>query len=153
MFRFLAQKRFFKVPLTLGMPAPYMYDLLSLLFVGAAVPGCSDLSGIRRRSPLVTLSPRDFILIGSLGLYGVRLSMWIAILRKNRIPQTAEWLAAILPLVGTLICLIFSGQMVRAYAGDHGYYRCADQHDQGTLYVYAAPACPSPAQPPGSTRS
>ena len=150
---FLTQKRFFKVPLTLGMPAPYMYDVLSLLFLLAAILGYSDLAGFRHRLPLVRSSPRDFIMIGSLGLYGVRLSMWIAILRKNRMPQIAEWLAAILPLAAAVICLVFSGPMVRAYAAGHGYHRCADQHDGGTLYVYAAPSAACPVQPPGSTRS
>ena len=94
-----------------------------------------------------------FALIGSIGIYGVRLSVWIAIIRRNRMPQTLEWLVCLVPLAATIICFVFSGPMVRAYAAGQGYHRCADRHDHGTLYVYAAPTTACPAQPPGSTRS
>ena len=148
MVNFLTKTRLFRVALRPGMPAPYIFDLLALFFVLAAFLGLDDLKGINRGLTVTVVPANAFALIGTLGLYGVRVAMWIAILRRNRMPQTLEWAACLAPLAVTLACLVFSGSLVRAYAAQHDYRRCADQRDHGTNYVFASPkaACPAPVR-------
>ena len=147
---FFTGKRLFRVPLHLSTPGPYAFDLLALFFVLAAFLGLDDLKSINNGAPVAVVPANAFALMGVLGLYGIRLSMWVAILRRNRMPQTLEWLVCLAPLAVTLICFIASGLMVRAYAAQHHYRRCADQRDHGTNYVFAAPkaVCPAPVRPP-----
>ena len=155
MINFLTRNRIFKNKISAGMPAPYLFDIVAILLFFGAYLGFQDIHDFDTRAKAVSVPANAFALIGCVGIYGIRIATWIAILRRNRMPQTVEWLVSLLPLGATLLCFVFSGTMVRAYATSHHYHACGEQQDHGTLYVYAAPssACPSSAQPPGSTRS
>ena len=145
---FFTAKRLFRVPLHISTPGPYAFDLLALFFVLGTFLGLDDLKSINQGASVAVVPANAFALVGVLGLYGIRLSMWVAILRRNRMPQTLEWVVCLAPLAATLTCFAASGLMVQAYAEQHHYRRCADQRDHGSNYVFAAPqaACPAPVQ-------
>jgi hypothetical protein len=148
---FLAERRLFARKLDARMPALYLLDALLLPFLGLAVLVGSDLGhldGVRRS---VEVSSHSFAMLGAVGLYGFRIATWIAILRKNRTPQTAEWLVTLAGFAVFGVCVIFSSQLTDAYAAAHGYRPCGPvaYHREVTLmFAKDGVACPPPPKRP-----
>ena len=115
----------------------YIAELVLLALIAVAYLGYSDLSPLRTGSPTATVERDDFALIGGLGLYAIRLSSFIAMLRSYRMPQTAEWLVFIIGTTARVICFAFSGTFVQSYANAHNYRLCYRQHDRATTYTFA----------------
>ena len=122
----------------------YIAELVLLALIAVAYFGYSDLSPLRTGSPTVTIQRNDFALIGGLGLYAIRLSSFIAMLRSYRMPQTPEWLMFMIVTTAMVTCFALSGTFVQSYASAHGYHWCYRQHDRATTYTFAKDhdACP-----------
>jgi hypothetical protein len=150
MFGFLTKKPYFSKPQRASNPALYVFELFALLLIFSAWLGLSDLRQINAGGPTATSPSNAIAMIGWLGLYGVRLSSWIAIARRNRMPQAAEWLATIVPFTVMILCFLFSGQLVQAYAAGHGYRACGSYHDRETILTFAKPQTACPLKPKAS---
>ena len=141
---FLTNTRIIGKDLKVADPAPYAFDLVLVLLIYMAYTGVDDLRALGRATPVASASAADFSLIGALGIYGIRLSSIVAIIRKNRQPQVVEWLAFIIPMAFAVFCFLTSGMLVRGYAAAHGYRTCYKEGLRSTVYVFAMPhtICP-----------
>ncbi len=144
---FLLDKPYFSKPQRAGNPALYIFELVALVLIFSAWLGVQELGQISGGRPTATSSAGAVAMIGWLGLYGIRISSWIAIARRNRMPQTLEWLATIVPFALMILCFVFSGPLVRAYASGHGYRFCGRYHDRETVLTFAKPGVACPAAP------
>lgn len=147
MRNFLTESRFFSKKLDIRMPALYLLDLLLIPFVICAYLVWLDMRQFNGANRTNEVSAHSFALMGVVGIYGLRISTWIAILRKNRMPQTLEWLATLIGLGVVIFCIIFSAQLTEAYAGAHGYRLCGPiaYHREVTLmFAKRGVACPPP---------
>ena len=147
MLKFLTSTPYFSKPQSATNPALYICELFALFLIFAAWLGLSSLREIHLGRATAKCSAHAFALIGALGLYGVRISSWIAIARRNRMPQTAEWLATIIPFAVMIACFLFSGQLVQSYAASHGYRFCDRYHDRETILTFAKPQASCPVVP------
>ena len=147
MLDFLTKKPYFSKPQKWNNTWLYMFELFGLLLIFSAWIGLSDLRSISSGGPTASSPANAISMIGWLGLYGVRLSSWIAILRRNRMPQTAEWLATIVTFAAMILCFLFSGQLVQGYAASRGYRACGSYHDRETILTFAKPQVACPAEP------
>ena len=147
MLGFLTKRPYFSKSQSATNPALYVCELFALLLAFSAWLGLDGLRQINVGQATAVVPANAVAMIGWLGLYGVRLSSWIAILRRNRMPQTAEWLATIMPFTVMIACFLFSGQLVHAYAASRGYRFCDRYHDRETLLTFAKPQASCPAIP------
>ena len=127
---------------------PYFFELFLVVFLFAFWLGYSDLAAIRRHDAIATAGPSDFILMATPGIYGIRVSMFIAMARRYRMPQVLEWLAFIVPMAVFVVCAAASGHFAKAYAGAHGYRFCGGQGERSTTYVFATGTCNAVSTPP-----
>ena len=139
-------KRFFSKELTIGMPALYIYDLFGLLFLFSAWIGWQELHKLNGAAT-ASVSASAIAFFAALGLYGVRIATWITIFKRNCMPQKAEWLVSLLPMIPMFICFFFSAPLVRAYASSRDYQYCYSYHDRETVLVFAKPGIACPAKP------
>lgn len=72
----------------------------------------------------VMVKPTSMSMMFSLGLYGIRISFFIAALRRNRMPQTAEWIVSILSICFLFLGILFGGSLLGRYAHARGYHFC-----------------------------
>ena len=147
MLEFLTKKPYFSKPQSATNLALYICELFALLLIFSASLGLDSLHQINSGRPTAESSANAFALISALGLYGVRISSWIAIARRNRMPQTAEWLATIIPFAVMIACFLFSGPLVKGYAASHGYRFCDRYHDRETILTFAKPQASCPVVP------
>ena len=88
--------------------------------------------------------PSDIAMVGFLGLYGFRISTFVAMIRRNRRPQVIEWWCTLIGLA-MLIAWPLDGTLLRLYASLHGYEFCRElpggkvTHD---LFVLHGHPCP-----------
>ncbi|HTH98434.1 MAG TPA: hypothetical protein VL574_13535 [Stellaceae bacterium] len=91
----------------------------------------------------VRMVPGIFSFVGALGIYGFRISTYIAIARKFQMPQRAEWFSLLGGLAFMTFFFVFGGWMMEAWVSHHGYKYCfkANEGKQG-LYVRDNLTCP-----------
>lgn len=121
---FIYQQRLFGNPVRLDYYPAFIFEVILAFNLWAVVGSLGDLAGFASGRPIVVTSPWVFTLFGGLGLYGMRMAMYIAIIRRNRASQPAEWLVTLLGLGLACIFLLFGGSMLRWYADLQGYDRC-----------------------------
>ncbi|NPD69848.1 hypothetical protein HN018_22145 (plasmid) [Lichenicola cladoniae] len=129
----------------IGSPGGYLFDALMLLFLFVAYLGDRDLQAFSKGLPSVTVPGSTFVFYGTLGIYGIRAAMYVAMLRRNRAPQTIEWLVFIFPIAFAIVCFVASGPLLRVYADLHGYRFCSAHGDRATMYTFARQkeSCPA----------
>lgn len=147
MFDFVGNARLIRKDLQPSRPIFLVAEVFLASMLVAFWLGWSNLLLFRSKQNIVEVGLNDIALIGFIGFYGVRISMFIAIARGLRMPQQVEWLVAILPASIALICLVLSGPIERAYIAANGYHYCGSRTDPGTrssLYTFAAESvrCP-----------
>ena len=147
MFSFVWKKPFFSIRLSARNPTLYLFDLFALLFVAATWAGLDSLSQINHSLPVAESSTHAFAMIAIWGVYGVRISAWIAILRRNRMPQVAEWLVSLVAFTLMVLCIVFSGALVKGYAAARGYHFCYAYYDRDHLLTFAKPQARCPPTP------
>ena len=149
---FLVDKPYFSKPQRAGNPALYVFEAFLLVLLFSAWLGLQDLNEINGGRSTAESPANAFAMIGCLGLYGIRISSWIAIVRRNRMPQTLEWMATIVAFALMILCFVFSGPLVRAYAAGHGYRFCGRYQERETMLTFARPGvgCPAASKPSGS---
>lgn len=142
---FIYRQRLFGNPLRLGYYPAFIFEVILALNLWAIAGDLSDLAGFADGRPTVVTSPWVFRLFGGLGLYGVRVAMYIAIIRRNRAPQPAEWLVTLLGLGFACFFLLFGGSMLSWFADLHGYDRCAvvSSRAEDAVFVPHGKPCPS----------
>lgn len=122
---FIRTKRLFANKIKLSFIPAYFFDVFALIILLLVVyDSIPQLRQFSHGAATVTARPSAISLIGALGLYGVRISTYIAIARRNRIPQVAEWWATLIGLGLVFFCMMFSGTILDAYAHLHGYQLC-----------------------------
>lgn len=86
-----------------------------------------------------------FVLFGALGIYGIRAAMYVAMLRRNRAPQTIKWLVFLIPIAVAIACFGASGPLLRVYADPHSYEFCSAHAARATMYTFARQkeSCPA----------
>ncbi len=141
---FLTERRFFSKKVTL-FPLSFFFEFLLLNMLGfITFITWPELISFVRRSDQVIADPDGIAVIGLLGLYGARISMFVAVIRKNRMPQTIEWWCTLIGLA-MLIAWPLDGTLLRLYASLHGYEFCRElpggkvTHD---LFVLHGHPCP-----------
>jgi hypothetical protein len=104
----------------------YGYDVLFLaLFLSFWHVAWPDFSAYSSNVQSISVSKDDMLAVAMLGLYGPRISIFIAIARHNRMPQTAEWLVTIIGLSFMILMWLFGDYLFVPYAGLHGYKFCS----------------------------
>jgi hypothetical protein len=141
---FIYRQRLFGNPLRLDQYPAFVFEAILALNVWAIVGDLGDLAGFAAGRPTVVTSPWVFTLFSGLGLYGVRVAMYIAIVRRNRAPQSAEWLATLLGLGLACFFLLFGGSMLSWFAGLHGYDRCPAVSSRAEDAVFVSRGTPCP---------
>ena len=145
---FLTTTRLFSQPVRLTQWGGYFFDFLFLLFLWASYDSVRNLHGFSTGAPTVSVPGSAFVFLGALGIYGVRLAMYVAILRHNRAPQTLEWLVTNVPFVLAIPCFVASSRLVKLDAELHHYRFCYRETQRAPRYVFAAPSNTCPPLPP-----
>jgi len=145
---FTSRARLFSRRGNLRHPSLFFFDAFFLVCMYFAIQAFQDLAQFSAGASVVIASRTDFGLLGSVGFYGVRISSYIALFRGNRMPQTVEWCTCLTGLVFALICLAFSGEMVKGYAGLKGFAFCYHESDSSGELVFTSRGfqCPAPAR-------
>ncbi len=125
------------------------FEFILFFFLMACYIGYTNLSGIRQHDAFTFADTWDFLLIGSPGLYGLRVARFIAEARKYRLPQTLEWLVFIVPLAVFFTCAVGSSHFVQSYAAARGYQFCGPRSDHASIYVFVRPPERCPVIPQG----
>ena len=81
------------------------------------------------------------------GLYGFRIATYIAIARKCRMPQVAEWWACLLGMAFFIMFAVFGGHMLKAYASTRGYTYCFEDAFRNPEYVFERRPLACPPEP------
>jgi hypothetical protein len=124
---FVHEQRLFANPVGFTGAAFYggfIFELLLAFTIWMALYAIEDLRAFTSDHSVVITSPRVFMTFTSVGIYGIRVAMFIAIIRRNRSPQTLEWIVTLIGLGVTLFGIMFSSLLLSCYAGVQGYYRC-----------------------------
>jgi hypothetical protein len=149
LIEFLYRRRLFSKPLSIKMPALYLYDLLMLPFLFISILVIKDLSAFDGRAAN-EVSAHSFALLGTVGLYGLRVATWICIARHNRMPQTAEWTVTLAGLAVLVGCIVLSPQLTETYAGSRGYRLCGPVvHHREVTLLFAKQGDSCPPRPRG----
>ena len=121
------------------------FDVLILLFLFVAFLGYQELRAFGEAPPIVTVPGSTFVFFGALGIYGIRAAMYVAMIRRNRAPQTIEWLVFLIPIALAITCFVASGPLLRVYASFHGYEFCSAHGTRATMYTFAKKkeSCPA----------
>ena len=152
MLGFITRSRLIRQDIRPGRPIFLLYDLFGLVLLWNAWDSWQSLSQFRLHEPLVSVSLSEVAGIGGIGLYGMRIAMFIALIRGLRMPQTLEWLVAIVPATLFLICLLFSSPIERAYIAAHDYCLCRtveERHGSVLLFASDPAACRAGKAIPG----
>ena len=144
---FLTTSRLFGKPVKPTQWGGYGFDLLFVFFLWMSWQGFSDLHGFSTGAPVVSVPASTFVFFGALAIYGIRVAMYIAMLRRNRGPQTLEWLVTIIPILLALPCFVASGHLVKLDARLHGYQFCYGDADRSPRFVFAASGARCPPLP------
>ena len=121
------RERLFAKPVRPTEPAflfGFIFELILALAIWVLTLELGDLAAFTSNAPAVIVSANAFRAVGSPGIYGIRLAMFIAIFRRNRAPQTLEWMVTLAGLGIFIFFLTFGGLLLDGYAGLHGYRRC-----------------------------
>jgi hypothetical protein len=142
---FIFRQRLFGKPVRLDYYPAFIFEVILALNLWAIVGSLGDLAGFASGRPIVVTSPWVFTLFGGLGLYGVRMAMYIAVIRRNRAPQPAEWLVTLLGLGLACFFLLFGGSMLNWFADLHGYDRCpvVSSRADDAVFVLHGKSCPA----------
>lgn len=144
LFGFIHRQRLFANPVRFDLYLAFIFELILALSIGAIVLSRGDLAAFSSNQPIVTTSPWFFMLFTGVGLYGIRIAMYIAIIRRNRAPQVLEWVMTLVGLGIAVICMGFGGLMLQGYARLHGYDRCPAGSIHATDAVFVRPPTPCP---------
>ena len=142
---FIYRQRLFANPVRLDYYSGFIFELILVLDLWAIAGNLSDLAGFAAGRPTVIASPWAFTLFSGLGLYGVRVATYIAIIRRNRAPQPAEWLVTLLGLGLACFFLLFGGSMLNWFADLNGYDRCpvVSSRADDAVFVPHGTFCPA----------
>jgi hypothetical protein len=144
---FIYRQRLFAKPVRLAEPA-FFYGFFFEALLAAAIWMLSleldDLVPFASNQPAVIVSPNTFRLFGLIGIYGIRLAWFIAIIRQNRAPQILEWVVTLLGLGAAFFCFMFGAFLLDGYAGLHGYRRCPAIGFRAREAVFVRPQTPCP---------
>ncbi len=123
---FITHRRLFKNELKPTMLSGYVLDLIALAVIWQVVyfsiPQLKQLSG---NAVEVIVPPTAIALIGFVFFYGVRISTYVAMIRRNRSPQTIEWWCMLIGLVVPLGVWPLDDTILKAYASASGYRYCS----------------------------
>ena len=139
---FIYRHRLFGNPVRLDYYLGYMFEVILVLSLWLIVVDLDDLAGFAAHLPVVVTSPLLFNLLGGVCFYGVRVSMYIAIIRRNRSPQPAEWVVTLLGLGLAVFFMLFGGFVLNGYAALHGYDRCVTRGSDAVFVPYRT-SCPA----------
>lgn len=143
---FIARRRLFANEVKPSMLTGYVLDLVAaLVLVCVILVSLPDLRQFGRGAAQVSAAPASVALIGFLFSYGIRLSTYVAMIRRNRAPQVLEWWCMLLGITIPLLVWLLDGLLLRSYAALHGYGYChtigGDRIAQ-YLFARAGSACP-----------
>ena len=133
--------------ITLATWQLYFFDLLMLFFIFGAVVSVRDLKAFDSNADQVSMFWGNLTVLGGLGIYGIRIAMYIAIFRKCRMPQVAEWWACLLGMAFAVVFSAFGGQMLKAYASTRGYSYCFEDAFRHPYYVFERRPLACPPEP------
>jgi hypothetical protein len=139
---FIYRHRLFGNPVRLDYYLGFMFEVILVLSLWGIVVDLDDLAGFAAHLPVVVTSPSVFYLLSGVGVYGVRVSMYIAIIRRNRSPQPAEWVVTLLGLGLAFFFMLFGGSVLNGWAALHGYDRCLSRGADAVFVPYGA-SCPA----------
>ena len=145
---FVRTQRFFRKPATLLNPGGFCLDFIALLilafFYFVSLP---DLERFNGTSAAVEVNTGSVSAVFAFGLYGARISLLIAALRRNRMPQTAEWLVTLIGLALIFFGIVFGGDVLDLYAHARGYDFCfARAAGKTSVHIFALHGHPCPAR-------
>lgn len=144
---FISERRLFANPVRPSMLGGYVLDLVAaLVLVCVIFISLPELRPFGQRAAQVTAEPVSIAMIGFLFSYGIRLSTYVAMIRRNRSPQVLEWWCMLLGIAIPLLVWLLDGVLLRSYATWHGYSYChAIGGNRLTDYVFtrAGLACPT----------
>lgn len=123
----------------------YFFDLLFIAAAWLAYDSIDFLRSFGAGTALIVGSPYGASVLGGLGIGGVRLSMYIAIIRKNRTPQRLEWITCLGGIAFMFTFILFGGLFLNLLAGFEGYKRCATEQTRDDYAVFARAGTPCPA--------
>lgn len=140
---FIRTTRLFSNEIRLNFFLAYFLDFLALCFltfvIFVSVPELEKFSSV---SAHIQSEPIAIGMIGALGLYGTRISMYIAIIRKNKAPQVLEWWATLIGLSFAVALFLFSGYFLQFYGSLHGYRICRIDNQKLALYDFGKTGVP-----------
>lgn len=145
---FIYRQRLFAKPIRLDFYGGFIFELILAGAIWAIVLDLGDLLDFVSGQPVVTVSPRTFQLLGLIGPYGIRIAMYIAIIRRNRAPQVLEWIVTLIGLGFSVVFFALGGFMLTWYAELHGYDRCPAVTFRNTAAVFVLHETSCPAKPP-----
>ena len=143
---FITEKRLFGKQLKPTTFSAYFLDFLSLFAIWLAIVySLPELHRFIAREDQVIAPPSAIAGIGFVFTYGIRISMYVAMIRRNRAPQVIEWCCMLIGLVVPLICWLFDGLLLHAFASASGYSFCrsvATDPLVKDLFVLRGHSCP-----------
>lgn len=125
MMAFITKSRLFRKEVKLTMWSGYFLDFLSIVAIWTAIfDAAPRLRPFSTHAPVIVAPPAAIAMIGFAFMYGLRLSMYVAIIRKNRAPQIIEWWFMLIGIIIPLVLWLFDGILLDVYASFSGYISC-----------------------------
>ncbi len=122
---------------------PYLIDLIFIgVFIFLYFDPLQDLAQFHEGIKIIKIDPLSARLISCIGIYAIiGLPVRIAIFRRHRMPQIAEWLSMYFGFAWAALFLLFGGVMLNIYAGLDGYTHCFNDN-AFAIYAHAPAVCP-----------
>lgn len=144
---FISTRRVFSKPVRITRWLGFVFDAVFLVGLWVLSFSLPPLVGFGRGETPIALSSNALTVLMTIGIGLIRLSTYVAIIRRNRFPQRIEWILMLLG-VGTMIFfMFFGGMLLSLWAGVHDYRRCPAEGVRNEYAVFAKAGAPCP--PPG----
>lgn len=143
MFTFLTKSRLIRADVRPFRAFFLIFELFLAGMIFTFHEGWQNLALFVNHQPVVTTELFDVAFVGFIGFYGLRLAIFIAFVRRFRMPQIAEWIVTIVPASIALVCIVLGSPIERIYAASLGYTNCGsvrDREARSSFYVFALDA-------------
>jgi hypothetical protein len=132
---FQNQVSFFKQPWQI-----FILDAFFLLGLWASWGSAKNLTLFTQHQASIDISTYTMVIFGMPFLYGIRIATYIAMIRKNRPPQTLEWIVTLFGFAGMAFFLVFGVPLLILYGKIYGYELCHMTFMHGGS-AYFQPSC------------
>lgn len=145
---FISTKKVFSNQVKITQWSGFVFDAVFLLGLWVLSFSLPPLAAFGREETPIAISGYALTLLMTVGIGLIRLSTYVAIIRRNAFPQRLEWTLMLLGVGTMLFFMFFGGMLLSLWASIHDYRRCPAEGVRNEYAVFARAGAPCP--PPGT---